>query len=124
MNQENFANELDRLLSERLRERPSEFSSAALGRVRRLTYWILKVWGRKPDADASAPRDVDLIARIHTLPAHVQEALRRYYVFGEAEESIGFSMNMSPEEFHRVRLDVRDYVLGRRARRSMSPPQS
>jgi hypothetical protein len=124
MNQDNFVNELDRLLSERLRETPDELSSAALGRVRRLTCWILKGWGRKPDADASAARDVDLIARIHTLPAHVQEALRRFYVFGEAEESIGFSMNMSPEEFHRVRLDVRDYILGRRARLIMRPPQS
>src|ERR1019366_8765437 len=106
-----------------LRETPDELSSAALRRVRRLTCWILK-GGRKPDADVSAARDVDLIARIHTLPAHVQEALRRYYVFGEAEESVGFSMNMSPEEFHRVRLDVRDYILGRRARLIMRPPQS
>ena len=107
------ANELDRLLSERLREMPGGSSSAALRRVRRLTHRFLKGFGRTPDANAAMPGHNEPIARIHALPAPMQEALRRYYVFGEAEESIGFSMNLSPEEFRRLRLDAREFVLGR-----------
>jgi hypothetical protein len=123
MNQENLAKLLDWLLSERMREPPGEFSNAALRRVRRITSWILKACRRKPDDIAAATLDGDLIARIHILPAPIQEALRRYYVFGEAEESISISMNMNREELHRLRLEARNFVLGRRARRSVSLPR-
>jgi hypothetical protein len=120
MHQENLENEFDRLLAERLRQTPGHDARAALRRAGSAIYRILKGCGREPDAVAARLRDDDLIARIHLLPSSAQEALRRYFVFGEAQASIAFSMNMSPHEFHRLLLDSRKYVLGRQESAALS----
>lgn len=106
------ASELDRLLSERMREMPDGFWGAAWKTVPRLMASVSRL--RKPDAKAAARRDAEKIARIKSLPERTRDALRRYYIFGEAEESICASMDMTPEDFRRLRLDARRYILNHR----------
>ena len=106
VNQEELERALDRLLAERLRDTPATASSIVLGALRTAIRGIRK--GPK------APRQKDIIARIRSLPADVQETLRRHYIFLEAEESICASMKVTPAEYRRLRRDACDYILMRR----------
>ena len=115
MNQENLAKLLDWLLSERLRAPSGDYATAAPKRVCRLLVWILKACRHRRGDPTGRPLDDAMLARIQALPPGVRDALRRYYVFSEADESIAFAMDLSLPEFHRMRAGARDFILGRRS---------
>ena len=110
MNQEDLVIAVERLLSERLLEVQVTSWSGLLGAVRNK---IRMGPGGKPDV----PSKEDSLARMRSLPEGVQDLLRRYYVFLEAEQSICTSMNMSPAKFRRLRRETSDYILQRRERK-------
>jgi hypothetical protein len=114
MNQKDLASALERLLSERLGDVPVTESNGPLGAVRKAIHRLRKELAGKPGVDAQIARQHQRIARIRSLPSHVQELLRRYYVFLEAEESICSSTGMAPDEFRRLRREASDYILSRR----------
>jgi hypothetical protein len=113
---DNLANKLDRILAERLREFPGNRPK----RLRHAIRWVTGLFRisalAKPDAHPESSGQAEIIARIRSLPANVQEPLRRYFVFREAEESICFSIQMTASEFHRFLRDAADYILMRQER--------
>ena len=117
MNQKDLASALEQLLSERLADTPITDSSGPLGAVRKAIHRLCKCLDGKPGVHAEIARQAQRIARIRSLPPHVQELLRRYYVFLEAEENICFSMGMPPDDFRRLRREASDYILNRRERK-------
>jgi hypothetical protein len=118
MNQEeDLAIAVERILSERLLEVQVTSWSGLLGAVRKATHKIRKGPGGKPAVRPNVPRQEDSLARMRSLPEDVQDLLRRYYVFLEAEQSICASMNMSPAKFRRLRRETSDYILKRRERK-------
>jgi hypothetical protein len=117
MNQEDLVIAVERLLSERLLEVQVTSWSGLLGAARRAIHKIRKGPGDKPDVHPNVPRQEDSLARMRSLPEDVQDLLRRYYVFLEAEQSICASMNMSPAKFRRLRRETSDYILKRRERK-------
>lgn len=117
MNQEDLVIAVERLLSERLLEVQVPSWSGLLGVVRKAVHKIRKGPGGKPYVHPSVPRQEDSLARMRSLPEDVQDLLRRYYVFLEAEQSICASMNMSPAKFRRLRRETSDYILKRRERK-------
>lgn len=116
MHEENLANTLDRILAERLREFPAKHPKS----VREAFYRALGWFRPGPHAKAEAPPDsaaqAETIARIRSLPSHAQVALRRYFVFREAEEGICSSIDVSPRQFRRFLRDAADYILLRQER--------
>jgi len=120
MNQENLAQLLDWLLSERLRSPSGAYATAAPKRVRRLLSLILDA-SRNESHTSTLPLDDDMMPRIQALAPKVRDALRRYYVFGETGESIASSIGVSVLEFHRMRVRARDFVLNRPRNESGSP---
>jgi hypothetical protein len=117
MNQEDLIIAVERLLSERLLEVQVTSWSGLFGAVRKTIHKIRKGLGGKPDLHPNMPSQADLLARMRSLPEGVQDLLRRYYVFLEAEKSICASMNMRPAMFRRLRREASDYVLKRRERK-------
>ena len=117
MNQEELIIAVERLLSERLLEVKVTSRSGLLGAVRKAIHKIRKGPGDKPDVHPNLPGKEDLLVRMRSLPAAVQDSLRRYYVFLEAEQSICASTNMSPAKFRRLRREASDYILQRRERK-------
>lgn len=116
MNQKDLASALERLLSERLGDVPATEPGSPLGVVRKAIQRLRKALQGKPGVHVQIARQEQRIARIRSMPPQVQELLRRYYVFLEAEESICFSMGMSHEDFCRLRREASDYILSRRER--------
>jgi hypothetical protein len=116
MHEENLANRLDRVLAERLREFPAGHPMSLREAVRRPIRWIRDRSGIRPVTRPSASCQEETIARIRCLPAHIQEALRRYFVFREAEESIAFSLQSTPADFRRFLRDAAGYTLQRHDR--------
>jgi len=117
MNQEDLDHALERLLSERLAEAPVTDSSGALGAVRKAIRRLHHCLAAKPGPHAPIAQQEQRIARIRSLPPHVQELLRRYYVFLEAEESICSCAGTTPDQFRRLRREAGDYILNRRERK-------
>lgn len=117
MDEENIA-ALARILAERLWDAPDPPSNAWKGAVNKTIRSVRKFLGKRPDPPTAvpAPWQWELVARIRTLPEHMQEPLRRYYVFREAEESICLSMKTTPREFRRFLREVTDYIHMRRER--------
>jgi hypothetical protein len=103
MPEEDLANALGRVLSERLRDAPAPQSHGPREVVNRAIRGVRKLLGERPDAPAVAPApwQWELVARIRTLPEHMQAPLRRYYVSREAEESICLSIKTTQGEFRR-----------------------
>jgi hypothetical protein len=114
MNQKDLASALERLLSERLEEAPVTESGGPLGAVRKAIHRLRHCLAGKPAVDVQIERQELRIARIRSLPPHVQELLRRYYVFLEAEENICSSTGLPPDDFRRIRREASDYILSRR----------
>jgi hypothetical protein len=115
MKEENLANTLDRILAERLREFPANRRK----RLRDGIHWAVRSLPRfaaKASALPDSSAQAEIIARIRSLPAHVQEPLRRYFVFREAEESICSSIRTTPGEFRRFLRDAANYILMRHDR--------
>jgi hypothetical protein len=123
MNQKDLASALERLLSERLGETPVTEPGDPLGPFRKAMHRIRKGLTRQPGVSAQIARHEQRITRIRALPPHVQELLRRYYVFLEAEENICFSMGLPAEEFRRLRREASDYILSRRDRKPEFEPR-
>jgi hypothetical protein len=126
MPEEDFANALGRILSERSQDAPDPHSHGPREVVKRAVRSVRKLLGKRPDAPAvvPAPWQWEIVARIRTLPDHMQEPLRRYYVFREADESICLSIKATPEEFRRFLREATDYILMRRERLpEFDPPQ-
>jgi hypothetical protein len=117
MNRKELADFLEQLLSERLADAPVTESGGPLGAVRKAIHRLRKGLAGKPGVHAQIARQDQRIARIRSLPPHVQELLRRYHVFLEAEEHICSSTGMSPDEFRRLRREASDYILSRRERK-------
>jgi hypothetical protein len=113
MDQKDLASALERLLSERMADAPRRDSSGPLGAVRKASYWFHKCFVRKPRLDSQIAQQEQRVWKIRSLPPHVQELLRRYFVFLEAEKSICSSTGMTLDEFRRVRRQATDYVLSR-----------
>ena len=113
MNQKDLASALEQLLSERLADAPVTDGSGPLGAVRRAIHRLRKCLAGKPGLHAQVARQERRIARIRSLPPHVQEMLRRYYVFLEAEENICSTTGMTPDEFRRLRREASDFILSR-----------
>ena len=125
MDEEDIA-ALSRILAERLWDAPDPHSNSWKEVVNQAIRTVRKFLGKKPDPPAAlpAPWRWELVARIRTLPEHMQESLRRYYVFGEAEESICLSMKTTPGEFRRFLREATDYILMRRERMpEFDPPR-
>jgi len=116
MNEENLADILDGILAVRLREVPRLYPSGPLNAFGRMIHGIRAHLVGKPDEQPSAPGRPEVIARIRSLPEHMQNPLRRYFVFREAEESICVSINVTPGEFRRFVQDAADYILMRSER--------
>jgi hypothetical protein len=115
MKEENLANTLDRILAERLREYPANRRM----RLRDVIHWAvgsLPRFAAKPSALPDSSAQAEIIARIRSLPEHVQEPLRRYFVFREAEKSICSSIRTTPSEFRRFLRDAANYILLRQDR--------
>jgi hypothetical protein len=116
MNEKQLADELDRILSERLREVPDKSPNGPWEACRLAVRWIRQRLGGKPDVRPNTPWQWQIIVRIRSLPEHMQDPLRRYFVFREAEESICSSMNIAPVGFRRFLREATDYILMRRER--------
>jgi hypothetical protein len=117
MNQKDLARALERLLSERLADAPETGPSGPLGVVHKVIHRFRKGFARKPGLHVQITRQEQRISRIRSLPPHVQEVLRRYYVFLEAEENICSSTGMTLDQFRRLRRQASDYILSHRERR-------
>ncbi len=117
MNQKHLAGALEQLLSERLANAPVVESSGPLGAVRRVVHRLRKCLAGKPGLLTQIARQEQRIARIRSLPPHVQEVLLRYHVFLEAEQCICSSTGMTPGEFRRLRREASEYILSRRERK-------
>jgi hypothetical protein len=113
MNQKDLASALERLLCERLGEAEVNDTGGPVGAVRKAIHQVRRGLERKPGVEAEIEQQKERIARMRALPADIQELLRRYFVFLEAEENICFFLGMRPEDFRRIRREARDYVLGR-----------
>lgn len=118
MNEEENANAIDRILSERLREVPVNPNRLREG-IHRAIRGIRKRFGGKPEPAPNAPWQWEIIARIRSLPPHIQDPLRRYFVFRESEKSICASIGTTPGEFRRFLRDAAGYILMRQER----PPE-
>lgn len=116
MNERSRADDLDRILSERLRDAPVKYPNGLREALRVAMRWIRKRLGGEPDVLPTAPWQWEIIARIRSLPPHLQEPLRRYFVFQEAEESICFSIETTPRAFRRFLRDATEYILMRQER--------
>jgi hypothetical protein len=116
MNEKKLASEMDRILVERLREIPAPYSSGPLRSLHRTLYGIRKLFRSKPEASPNTPWQWEIIGRFRSLPSHVQDPIRRYFVFQEAEESICHSLNMTPRQFRRFLRDAAGYILMRHER--------
>jgi hypothetical protein len=114
---------LAQMLVKRLSDSPDPHSNGWQEVVNRVIRGVRKVLGKRPGPLAAVPWQWLLVARIRTLPEHMQEPLKRYYVFQEAEESISLSINTSPEEFRRFLREATDYILMRRERLPEFDPQ-
>jgi hypothetical protein len=125
MPEEDLTNILARILSERLRDAPAQPSNGLRKAVDQAIRGVRKLLGKKPDPPAVVPLPWrwELVARIRTLPEHMQEPLLRHYVFREAEESICLSMKTTPGEFRRFLREATDYILMRRERMPEFDPQ-
>jgi hypothetical protein len=110
MKDENLANTLDRILAERLREFPGNRRKRLRDVIQRALRSLPR-FGAKPSALPDSSAQAEIIARIRSLPEHVQEPLRRYFVFREAEESICSSIRTTPSEFRRFLRDAANYIL-------------
>jgi hypothetical protein len=111
MNEENLANRMDGILAERLREVPAKNPGSLREAVHWAIRWIRDRPGEKRGVRPNFSCQEETIARIRSLPAHVQEPLRRYFVFREAKESICASIGATPSEFRRFLRDSADYIL-------------
>ncbi len=116
MNQKDYASALEQLLSERLADSPVAESNGPRGAVRKAIHRLRNCLVGKPGLQTQIARQEQRISRIRALPLHVQEVLRRYYVFLEAEESICSSTGMTPDQFRRLRRKASDYILSRNQR--------
>lgn len=116
MNEENLADILDGILAVRLREVPRLHPSGPLNALGRMLHGIRGVLAGKPNEQPSTPGRPEVIARIRSLPDDLQNPLRRYFVFREAEESICVSINVTPADFRRFVQDAADYILMRSER--------
>jgi hypothetical protein len=125
MPEEDIVNALGRILSERLRDAPASHSNGLREVASQAICGVRKLLGKRPDqlAVVPAPGQWEIVARIRTLPEHMQEPLRRYYVFREAEESICLSIKTPPGEFRRFLREATDYILTRRERLPDFDPQ-
>ena len=120
MYEENLANTLDRILAGRIREFGDRRPKSPREVIRWLIRWIRNLTGMHRIGAGpvypNSPIQSQTIARIHSLPAHAQDALRRYFVFQEAEESICLSIGATPRRFRRFLLDATGYILMRQER--------
>jgi hypothetical protein len=125
MPEEDLANLLGRILAERLRDAPASHLSGLREVASQAIRGVRELLGKKPDPPAvvPVPWQWEIVARIRTLPEHMQEPLRRYYVFREAEESICLSIKTTPGEFRRFLREATDYILLRRERMPEFDPQ-
>ncbi|MGA3236031.1 MAG: hypothetical protein ABSG03_07010 [Bryobacteraceae bacterium] len=114
---------LARMLVKRLSDSPDPHSNGWQEVVNQAIRGVRKFLGKRPDPPTAVPWQWLLVARIRTLPEHIQEPLRRYYVFREAEESICLSLRTRPEEFRRFLREATDYILLRRERLPEFDPQ-
>jgi hypothetical protein len=113
MKDENLADTLDRILAERLQEFPANRPKSLRDAIDWAMRWLRDHASAKPSSHPNSSAQAEVIARIRTLPAHVRDPLRRYFVFREAEESICISTRTTPDEFHRFLQDAADYILMR-----------
>lgn len=113
MKDENLADTLDRILAERLQEFPADRPKSLRGAIHWAMRWLRYRTSAKPRSHPNSSAQAEVIARIRTLPAHVRDPLRRYFVFREAEESICISIRTTPSEFHRFLQNAADYILMR-----------
>jgi hypothetical protein len=116
MTEEDLASALDRILSERLQEGPATHPNGPREVIDWAIRGIRRRVGVKPDAHPNTLCEWEIIARIRSLPARMQEPLRRYFVFQEAEESICRSIHTTTAAFHRFLREAADYILIRRER--------
>jgi hypothetical protein len=116
MTEEDLINVLARILSERLRDAPAPPSNSLRKVVNRAIRGVRKLLWKMPDQPAVVPGPWQwkIVARIRTLPEHMQEPLRLHYVFREAEESICLSIKTTPRELRRFLREATDYILMRR----------
>jgi hypothetical protein len=110
---------LARILVKRLSDSPDPHSNGWQEVVNQAIRGVRKFLGERPDPQ----RQWLLVARIRTLPEHMQEPLKRYYVLQEADESICLSIKTPPEEFRRFLREATDYILRRRERMPEFDPQ-
>jgi hypothetical protein len=110
---------LARILVKRLSDSPDPHSNGWQEVVNQAIRGVRKFLGERPDP----LRQWLLVARIRTLPEHMQEPLKRYYVLQEADESICLSIKTPPEEFRRFLREATDYILRRRERMPEFDPQ-
>jgi hypothetical protein len=116
---------LARILAERLRGAPGPPSDDWRQVVNQAIRGVRKFLSKSPDPPTAvpAPWQWEIVARIRALPERMQEPLRRYYVFREAEESICISIKTTPGEFRRFLREATDYILMRRERMPEFDPQ-
>jgi hypothetical protein len=116
MNEQYLAHTMDRILAERLREVPAQYPKSLREAIHWPIRWIRDRPGAQPVVHPDSSCQDEIIARIRSLPAHMQEPLRRYFVFREAQESICFSIDTTAGEFRRFLRDAADYILMRHER--------
>jgi hypothetical protein len=107
---------LARMLVKRLSDAPDPHSHGWQEVVSQAIRGVRKFLVKRSDPPIAVPWQWLLVARIRTLPEHMQEPLKRYYVYREAEESICLSIKTPPEEFRRFLREATDYILMRRER--------
>ena len=110
---------LARILVKRLSDSPDPHSNGWQEVVNQAIRGVRKFLGERTDP----LRQWLLVARIRTVPEHMQEPLKRYYVLQEADESICLSIKTPPEEFRRFLREATDYILRRRERMPEFDPQ-
>jgi hypothetical protein len=115
---------LARMLAKRLSDSSDPHSNGWQEVVNQAIRGVRQFLGKRPDPPTAVPWQWLLVARIRTLPEHMQEPLKRYYVLQEAEESICLSIKTPPEEFRRFLREATDYILMRRERMpEFNPPR-
>jgi hypothetical protein len=115
MNEEDIV-ALARMLAKRLSDSSDPHSNGWQEVVNQAIRAVRQFLGKRPDPPTAVPWQWLLVARIRTLPEHMQEPLKRYYVFQEAEESICLSIKTPPEEFRQFLREATDYILMRQER--------
>jgi hypothetical protein len=90
---------LARMLVKRLSDSSDPHSNDWQEVVNQAIRGVRKFLAKRPDPPTAVPWQWLLVARIRTLPEHMQEPLKRYYVFQEAEESICLSIKTPPKSF-------------------------